>query len=190
MAGYGTTAAERAFWAVHFGWVSTGATRTCEISCASATVNGLRQAVTRTRSRWPIECVAPGHGWICCADIEAEIESLVEIFVELDKRLVLECGCAPKRCHLACIAVKCNTLIRGKRALRSEQAADARDAGGAAACEQCGEGVVQEGGGAADVDAPKAKAVADDVAQECDGSGVVEAGTDEEHDEVNMSRKK
>jgi len=130
---------------------------------------------------FPIECVAPGHGRICSADIEAEIESLVEIVVELDKRLVLECGCAPKRCHLACIAEKCNTLIRAKRALRSKQAADARDAGGAAACEQCGEGVVQEGGGAADADALLAKVVADAVAQKGDVSGFVEAGTAAQH---------
>ena len=102
---------------------------------------------------FPIECVAPGHGQINSADITAEIDSLVEIVVELDKRLVLECGCAPKRCHLEAVAVKCNTLIRAKRAARLKQAADARDAGGVAACAQCGEVAERAGSGAANAGA-------------------------------------
>ena len=124
----------------------------CECYREWLETGGDAYAIAVARS-FPIECVASGHGRINSADIEAEIGSLVEIVVELDKRLVLECGCAPKRCHLACIAEKCNELIRAKRAARSKQAADAREAGGVAACEQCGEAVVHAGSDAADVGA-------------------------------------
>ena len=124
----------------------------CECYREWLETGGDAYAIAVARS-FPIECVASGHGRISSADIEAEIGSLVEIVVELDKRLVLECGCAPKRCHLACIAEKCNELIRAKRAARSKQAADARDAGGVAAREQCGEAFECAGSDAADVGA-------------------------------------
>ena len=124
----------------------------CECYREWLETGGDAYAIAVVRS-FPIECVASGHGRINSADIEAEIGSLVEIVVELDKRLVLECGCAPKRCHLACIAEKCNELIRAKRAARSKQAADARDAGGVAAREQCGEVFECAGSDAADVGA-------------------------------------
>ena len=56
----------------------------------------------------PIECVVPGLGRVNPTDIDNEIDSLVNIAVELGKRVVLDCTCEPKRCHLRFVARLCN----------------------------------------------------------------------------------
>ena len=68
--------------------------------------------VVAERHGLPIEYVVPGLGRLRTQDVEAEIEALVTMAVDYDERVLLNCCCAPDRCHLDHIAGICNARIK------------------------------------------------------------------------------
>jgi hypothetical protein len=73
--------------------------------------------------------VVAGPGRLLSGDISGEIEAIVEMVTNCDERVLLQCCCAPAKCHLDHIAGICNLKITAVLEERARKGKHAQRAG-------------------------------------------------------------
>jgi hypothetical protein len=100
------------------------------IRCYAEWYEGGRDAYeVAERNRLPLAYVVAGPGRLLSGDISGEIEAIVEMVTNCDERVLLQCCCAPAKCHLDHIAGICNLKITAVLEERARKGKHAQRAG-------------------------------------------------------------
>ena len=88
--------------------------RDCVCLCYPEWLDGVDAYDVARKHGLPLEFVHTALAKVHPDDLEAELDAVVRMIVELDQRVVLLCCCMPKRCHLEHLAALLNERVAKK----------------------------------------------------------------------------